>query len=134
MDNTRLTDCFDLMIANPKPMVRSEAESYKVWPTNSDRAAFVAILGAGSVEALNRTLERAHLAESGGLNLILAYRYFAKRFAEWIDARLDDADGRADGTSATFSDRLEAIWQVVSNDLQLVVIDLGSEDETQVIF
>ena len=53
-----------------------------------------------------------------------AYLFFHSAFSEWLKAE--------EGTD--IAQKLSALYQAVTQDLQLVVIDLQAEDDAQVIF
>src|SRR5690606_2814530 len=53
---------------------------------------------------------------------------------DWLDGKDDDPEDQEALEGKTQTDRLDALWQVVKDGLQLVVINLGEGDETQVIF
>ena len=67
-------------------------------------------------------------------NLVGAYKFFHKELAKWLKGELDDPEDEKALAGKTIDDRLDALWLVVKTGLQLVVINLGLEDETQVIF
>ena len=95
--------------------------SFKVWPTNADRAVFRQVVGAGSIEATDRAF--------GGVNapprMGQAYRYF-----------LDQVRGFAESHEAgsACDDRVFALLQALRTALQVVVIELEDSDDPQVIF
>ena len=113
-------------------------EKYKVWPTNRDRAAFKAVHEAGAVEKnLDQHLTREHLFTDGlsehtASKLADGYLYFFNQIRRWLLGELDDADEQ--NTEIKTEDRLEALWKVISAGLQVVVINLDDDDESQVIF
>lgn len=120
------------LVENDEDRIESEDEKYKLLPTNSDRAAFQLVHEAASDSALELAL-KAQL-ELRASNIIGAYRYFSRHLADWVAGKLDD-DSDAEALSGkTVEDRIESLWQAVKNGLQLVVINLTSGDETQVIF
>jgi hypothetical protein len=123
---------FTGLVENDDDLVEEPSEKFKLWPTNSDRAAFKVIHAGSGLQDLDKAMkDKPELARS---NLVGAYRYFHARLSEWLNGKLDDVDDAPDLISKTIPDRLETLWQVVIRGLQLVVINLDKEDEAQVIF
>lgn len=120
------------LVENGALDIDEEVEKYKLFPTNADRAAFMAIHACSSDDEV-RALVKADktLTEN---RLVEAYLFFATNIAAWVNG--DDVDvDRADEFSKTKpEDRIECIWKVVTEGLLLVVIDLTAGDESQLIF
>lgn len=130
--STKYSNRFSGLVENDAARVEVKEEKFKLWPTNGDRPAFQAIHACASSKDLDHAVEaKPALASS---NLVGAYRYFHSKLAEWSEGELDDPDDKEPLAGKSVDDRLEALWQVVKSGLQLVVINLGPEDETQVIF
>lgn len=126
----RFTD----LVANRRSKIDHDDEVFKVWPTNSNRAAFRLVHEAGSLEQVDQELMRRPDLDERSNNIIGAYRYFYDRLMSWFERRLDD-DADADVLSRkSIDDRFDSLWHVVKDCLQVVVIDLDKDDETQVIF
>lgn len=98
--------------------------SFKVWPTNADRATFREVLTAGSPQALRKSLEIVDRASAP--RLAAAYLYFSDRIRDFVVAAGDDGELR--------DQRIFAIYQALRTALQLVVIELEEGDDPQVIF
>lgn len=98
--------------------------SFKVWPTNADRATFREVLTSGSPQALRKALAISDRASAP--RLAAAYLYFSDRIREFVDGGGQGEDVR-DG-------RIFAIFQALRTALQLVVIELEDGDDPQVIF
>lgn len=98
--------------------------SFKVWPTNADRATFREVLTSGSPQALRKSLAISDRASAP--RLAAAYLYFSDRIREFVDAAGEGKEAR-DG-------RVFAIYQALRTALQLVVIELEDGDDPQVIF
>ena len=127
--NTKYTARFSSYVENNKHRVEHDEEAFKLLPTNFDRAAFQIVNNARSDAALAASA-KAH-PELASSNIIGAYRYLSGELSDWLSG-LDDDDCVPPGI--TEEQRLEALWQVAKSGLQLVVINLTNEDETQVIF
>lgn len=127
--NEKIYERFNDLVTNRETKVDYDHESYKIWPTNTDRKAFQAVHAAGSVEGLQQQVKENPDLKQLSHQIIGAYEFFAKGLAVWLQNLTDD-----DQNPRKSEDCLDALWQVVRNDLQFVVIDLSKEDESQVIF
>lgn len=123
---------FTGLIENAANRVETEEEKFKLLPTNSDRAAFRLVCESSSDAAVEQGVKgKPDLHAS---SIVDAYRYFSKLLADWVAGKLDDESDAEALAGKTVEDRLECIWLVVQEGLQLVVINLTAGDETQVIF
>lgn len=129
---SKYSDRFSGLVENDESRVEVKEEKFKLWPTNSDRAAFKAVHACKSLSDLDKAVMTNPVL--AGSNIVCAYRYFHSGLSAWLKGELDDRDDEALLTGKTTTDRLDALWQVVKSGLQLVVINLSAEDETQVIF
>lgn len=119
------------LVGNKANKVDYEHERYKVWPTNSDREAFKLVHGVGGLDALEQCLQEQPGLHEQNPQVIDGYRYFYGQLERWLSGTLDE-EPEAQGPD--LDERLDALWQVVSNALQVVVINLSDDDESQVIF
>lgn len=105
------------LVENEEEYCETPEDRFKVWPTNRDRPAFEEVMAAStpvdyrSLEFKDERLPQAH-------------RYFSQQAAEWL---------QADGPEAV-SGRADALEKTVRELLQLVVIDLDSDENAQEIF
>lgn len=127
--STKYTARFSSYVENNEHRVEREEEAFKLLPTNADRAAFQLVHQAKSSAEL-MTSAKAH-PELASSNIIGAYHYLSGELSAWLNGS-DDDESVPDDTAE--EQRLETLWQVVKSGLQLVVINLTNEDETQVIF
>jgi hypothetical protein len=107
----------ETLIVNAEPFCSHQEDRFKVWPTNRDRPAFNAVMSASEpvdYESVGYTDER----------MVQAHRYFADQAREWLNR---------DGTDNAVA-RANAIETVVRELLQVVVIDLGADENAQEIF
>lgn len=119
---------FNDLVTNKPSKIDHDHEFYKVWPTNTDREAFRAVHAAESVTGLHDYIKAHPELRSRSHQILRAYEFFALKLAAWLKEMTE-------GENAVHpEDCLDALWQVIRNDLQLVVIDLDREDESQVIF
>ena len=104
--------------------VRNPADDqrFKVWPTNLDRGPFRAVLDPAGKKA--EKLRRAREEATGSALIADAYAYFAGEIQSWL----------AEDGEAAVPRRAETLLEVLRQRLNLVVIDLGDDDEAQVIF
>jgi hypothetical protein len=108
---------------NDDPMNEDPIEQFKVWPTTVDQEAFQAIMNCGSPADLKQRYRVADDAETVDHPIGDAYLYFHQRISEWI------AEDASDPTP-----RLHALLATLREHIRLVVIDLGKEDDAQLIF
>lgn len=107
----------ETLITNAEPFRNKPEDQFKVWPTNRDRPAFNAVMSApvpvdyDGVGFRDQRMTQAH-------------RFFADSAAAWLRDDGDDAVAK----------RAAAIETAVRDLLQLVVIDLGADENAQEIF
>jgi hypothetical protein len=105
------------LIINAPAFCTKPEDRFKVWPTNRDRPAFNAVMGAEppvDYDALGYKGDR----------MVEAHRYFSERAREWL--ALKGSEGIAV--------RAATIETVVRELLQMVVIDLTVDENAQEIF
>lgn len=107
----QLTD----LVLNKQRYARDDADlRFKVWPTSTDRAAFRAVMDNDTSSSEHRSTQVAK-----------GHDYFRARIGDWLDR--DDAPGEP-------VERMDALATALIALLELVVIDLGAEDDAFVIF
>lgn len=111
---------FSRLTRNPDCDDGSE-ELFKVWPTNSDRDVYRAVMTAGSCEAVEQLADRS----SALPRMAQAYIFFSAQ----IEAYLNSGD-----FVASAKDRFFALRSALNESLQLVVIELEEGDDPQIIF
>ncbi len=105
------------LILNAHPFCHQPEDRFKVWPTNRDRPAFNAVMAAPppvEYEVVGFPDER----------MVQAHRFFSEQSRAWISA---------EGVESA-ANRAAAIETVARELLQLVVIDLGADENAQEIF
>ncbi|MBP1466241.1 DUF262 domain-containing protein [Candidatus Chloroploca sp. M-50] len=127
------------MTANP-PLSGSEYEQLKVLPTTRDRADFVDVFECQSPEELLRRrppIRRKYARRDDPQpKLIAAYHFFydvIRQFAETADDELDDS-ATIVADAETIARRVESLVRAITQQLELVRIDLDHDDDPQVIF
>ncbi|MDE3735922.1 DUF262 domain-containing protein [Pseudomonas resinovorans] len=128
LGNERFYERFESLVSNRASMVDRAEEVFKLLPTNRDRKAYALVHGAGCPEVLLAQLQKQGEVLDREQGIAGAYLYFHAQVSEWLEALIEDRPFLG------LEERLEALWAVVQKGLQLVVIDLGEDDESQVIF
>jgi hypothetical protein len=106
------------LVTNADPFCSKPEDRYKVWPTNRDRAAFNAVMGAAPPvdhDALKMPGDR----------MVEAHRFFSDQARSWLTG---------DDVAPNSQLRAAAIETVVRELLQMVVIDLTADENAQEIF
>jgi uncharacterized protein with ParB-like and HNH nuclease domain len=138
LNNEKYYDRFNDLVTNKASKVDYDHEKYKVWPTNRDRAAFKALHESGAVEKepfADLTIEQLFSGkpiEPHGNRMTDGYLYFCKQLRDWLSGKLDLGDESEEAVNP--EERLDVLWKVISGGLQVVVINLDDDDESQVIF
>lgn len=133
-DATKYIERFSDLVANRRSKIDHDDEVFKVWPTNSNRAAFRLVHEAGSLAKVDEALTVHPEIDEHSNNIIGAYRFYYGQLSSWFDGRLDDDVDEEVLSEKLIDDRFDSLWHVVKDCLQVVVIDLDKDDETQVIF
>jgi hypothetical protein len=104
------------LITNPAAFCTTQADRFKVWPTNRDRPAFNAVMGM--------TPPVSYDSIPGQERMVEAHRYFFEEASSWLSR-----SGPGD-----LPIRAAAIDKAVRDLLQIVVIDLTPDENAQEIF
>lgn len=105
------------LVTNSEHFCSKPEDRFKVWPTNRDRPAFNAVMGA--------TPPIDHDAVGyRGERMVEAHRFFSEQACEWL----------AQNGPESLGARAAAIETVVRDLLQIVVIDLAVDENAQEIF
>ena len=111
-------------------------ERFKIWPTNAFQDDFRTIQTAGSptkvVESYPHTKKRKKLVPPRPA-IVEAYLYFCTAIEDFLRGSDEPGIAPADGTTADPQRALELL-EAVQTYLQIVTIELGEEDDPQVIF
>jgi hypothetical protein len=115
----KYSDAFRKLTDNDVPLSEDPDDVFKIWPTNADRAEFRNVMTAGSRDAVDA------LSVDGDALIRGAYLYFSGVFRSWL---LDN------GGEDSLLKRLPALYSMLKEDMNLVVIDLEQDDDAQEIF
>jgi hypothetical protein len=102
------------LVENPEHFTSHAEDRFKVWPTNRDRPAFNEVMSAVA------PFEHGKLANAG-TRMVAAHQFFSKSAEEWLAG--PDKEKRA-----------HALVETISNQLQIVVIELQADEDAQEIF
>jgi Protein of unknown function DUF262/Protein of unknown function (DUF1524)/Restriction Enzyme Adenine Methylase Associated len=105
------------LIKNAQAFCSNPEDQFKVWPTNRDRPAFNAVMGAEPPISYGTV---GHQGE----RIVQAHRYFSEEAGAWLTAEGEQAA----------QVRAAAVETVVRELLQMVVIDLTADENAQEIF
>lgn len=131
LGNDFLAQTLHRLVANPEPLQHPH-EGYKVWPTQSDQAAFVDALTSGSEDAVvaKYPIPKKVKNPYGHRPAIIdAYLFFAKAIRLFLD------EGKPAGDATEWMrHRTDILLDAITRHLQLVAIELDEEEDPQVIF
>ena len=140
-DFCREKDCVDIAeeceryTFNSGRMANPAVDRFKVQPTQADRGQFRNVIGAGSrteVEHLHPPVRRKYARKNDPRpRMVEAYLFFHEQLTEYF---LGNAEEPPLAAECSLSERLDECFQALKNALQVVVIDLGGDDDAQVIF
>jgi hypothetical protein len=105
------------LVRNEAPYCQVDEDKFKVWPTNRDREAFNAVMGCEPPIAYDDLMKR-------GAQIVGAHRFFSERSREWLTSAGNDQ----------VASRASHLETAVTHHLQMVVIDLGVDENAQEIF
>ena len=140
-DFCREQDCVDIaeefegFTFNRGRMANPNVDRFKVQPTQADRGQFRDVIAAGSrteIEHLHPPFRKKYARkDSPRPRMVEAYLFFHDQLTEFFLGTADEAPLEAE---CSLSVRLDECFQALKNALQVVVIDLGGDDDAQVIF
>lgn len=113
----KLASQLQRLTANPEDYWSEEEDRFKVWPTNRDRTAYNEVMAAPT------PVDYAGLQHQDS-RLTQAHAYFAAVMGEWVAA----------GGNDQIEDRCGHLTHVLTSGLQLVVIELKADEDSQEIF
>lgn len=132
---TAIANEFRKYTLNDGIMTNPEVEKFKVLPTQSDRQAFADAMTAGSARAVMQRYpavrggrQREHEARP---QIVEAYLYFDKALREYF---IGDESAPPIRQELTLSERFARAFRALKGALVVVLIDLATDDDPQVIF
>lgn len=112
-------------------MAQPKVECHKLWPTNFDQDVFAAVMGAKSLDAVNARFPIVRLprkrSPEPGPALVEAYRFFYRCVADLT------ALPRPASPILSYQS-LMALYSTLQRGFHIIVIELESDDDPQVIF
>ena len=100
------------LVINDKDLVKNKDDIFKLWPTTNDREAFRHAMHEGlPIDDYKDSL------------IVQAHEYFKLQASQWLDS--NTKSGQA---------CMEALETALTGMLQMVVIDLGPQDDPHIIF
>jgi len=108
---------------NDDPMSDNADDRFKVWPTNRDQEDFRRVMDAGSPADLLALYGVKDPTKGVGQPIADAYLYFYEAVKDWVRPGENGMEGR-----------LEILYQTLREKLRMVVIDLSTDDDAQLIF
>lgn len=120
---------------NKGMMAEPEVDKFKVWPTKLDRAQFADVItaqGKAELEKKHPLVYRKYARKPEPRpRMVEAYFFFYESLSRFFLGGFSEPPLCAD---SPITARLEEAFQALKNALQVVVIDLESGDDAQVIF
>ena len=119
----RHADALRKLTRNDDPLSDDTDDDFKIWPTNVDRDHFRSVMEADSPSTLLKSFDKKGSAKTTGRRIADAYIYFHQAIETWVSTE-----------SADETKRIDILYQTIREHLQMVVIDLGRDDDAQMIF
>lgn len=117
---TKLSQALNKFIYNDEDIYPDEEDKFKLWPTNIDREPYKIVLNAKKYEDVETKSRNDNFEHK---KIVQAYKYFYSQIYKWA---------RDEASNTT--DKLRTLYHILKKELRVVVIDMGKEDDAQVIF
>lgn len=114
--SARTVKRLQMLLENDPELLDHPDDVFRLWPTNADRADYRAVLTGEH--------RRSSEVDAEGSRIVGAYLWFTREIHRWLESI--DLEERAE--------RVDELTNVINDGLETVVIDLGEEDNAQVIF
>jgi hypothetical protein len=136
IDNPFLKADLVRLTGNKEPLV-SPDERFKVWPTSALQKDMKAVMGLGSLAAIEEAYKVHHVFKYGKWRpprpgIVEAYSFFVHSIRRFLDD--DRSELPLDLVALPAAERAEVLVEALIRDIQLVTIALEAEDDAQVIF
>ncbi|MFI6827535.1 DUF262 domain-containing protein [Kribbella sp. NPDC050241] len=102
------------LVVNPAHFCKSQQDRFKVWPTNRDRPAFNEVMAAELPVDYDQLTNRAS-------RMVSCHQFFAAEMSSWLEGGSEPNRG-------------EVLAHILLTALQLVVIQLEANEDSQEIF
>jgi hypothetical protein len=119
------------LIRNGSSRFAKSEKRFKLWPSQTDRAAFVRAMEGGAGEYWSEEDSSGNSAKPKPHRLVQAYEWFRAAAERWISGRTEEDDPESPGDE---TQRIQALSAVLQDRLTLVAIDLDISDDAQLIF
>lgn len=116
LDHKESASLVEKLMYNDKDLTDTDTDRLKVWPIEADQDAFIAVTTFSDPES-----DRSELG--GDENLKECFQYFSDETHEWAESGDESTEEHLDALVTT-------LWYL----LRVVVINLESNDDAQVIF
>ncbi|SFC32399.1 Uncharacterized conserved protein, contains ParB-like and HNH nuclease domains [Halobiforma haloterrestris] len=116
LDHGESASMLEKLMYNDKDLTSTETDRLKVWPIEADQDAFTDVMALSDPESEVSELD-------GDENLHECFRYFREQIRDWAEEDDQPPEEHLDALVTT-------LWHL----LRIVVIDLESNDDAQVIF
>lgn len=130
-----LADEFEKYTLNTGKMAEPDIDRFKVWPTQLDRACFLAVMTLRSRKAIEkayplikRRYQRNYDPRPG---IVEAYLFFDGEIREFF---LGSGENPPLAAEVPLEERVDEAFRAMKSALQVVAIDLDQGDDPQVIF
>jgi hypothetical protein len=120
----RYQRAFAGLVENNVPLSDDADDVFKVWPTNADQPHFRRVLQSFGLKGLRNAYGVASDSCDFPHQMASGYAFFDTQLREWIGTPEQPELG----------ERLGHLFSAIRDDLQIVVIDLETSDDAQVIF
>ncbi|MDG6974099.1 MAG: DUF262 domain-containing protein [Nitrososphaerota archaeon] len=125
----------ETFLLNTGMMANKDVDQFKVWPTQLDRFQFSSVVlthSRAGIEAAFPLVRRWHKHYPDPRpRMIEAYLYFYDSISRFFNG---DASESAFRDDIALTDRMVSCFNALRSSLKVVVIDLGKDDDPQVIF
>jgi len=113
-----MAEALEELTRNGQSAFKGKRERFKLWPSQSDRQAYEAVMDVTKQPSAEHRIVEAHT-------------FFRAEVARWIAGEPDDDQQVPPGSEAV---RVEALASTVQDRLLIVAIDLTGHDDSQLIF
>lgn len=119
------------LIRNGSNRFAKSEKRFKLWPSQTDRVAFVRAMEGGAGKHWSEEDPSGDSVKLKPHRLVQAYQWFRAAAERWISGQTDEDDPDAPGDE---TQRIQALSAVLQDRLTLVAIDLDISDDAQLIF